>query len=135
MTELINAYTNTEYKVYNPPMVIKIGIKNQELNNLVHTLNKTTWAYITAFNPFSKSLSKEENLKRHKELKDKIASYKFFEGEGVGEDKTWEPEISFLVVGISPEEAIAIGNFFEQNAIVMGDINGVPELKILVQNH
>jgi hypothetical protein len=130
MTELINAYTNTEYRVYNPPMVIKIGFENQELNDLVHSLNKTSWAYITAFNPFSKSLSKEENLKRHKELKVKIANYKFFEGEGVGEDKTWEPEISCLVV--SHEEAIAIGNFFEQNAIVMGDINGVPELKMLV---
>jgi hypothetical protein len=29
-------------------------------------------------------------------------------------------------------EAIDIGNFFEQNAIIMGDINGVPELKMLV---
>jgi hypothetical protein len=36
------------------------------------------------------------------------------------------------VVEISHEEVIAIGNFFEQNAIVMGDINGVPELKMLV---
>ena len=132
MTELITAYTNTQYRVYNPPMVMKIGFENQELNDLVHSLNKTTWAYITASNPFSKSLSKEENLKRHKELKVKIASYKFFEGEGVGEDKTWEPEISCLVVGISHEEAFAIGYFFEQNAIVMGDINGVPELKMLV---
>ncbi len=135
MIELINAYYATEYRVYSPPLVIKIGIANQELDDLLISSNETTWAYITAFNPFSKSLSKEENLKRHKELKDKIASYKFFEGEGVGEDKTWEPEISCLVVGILPEEAIAIGNFFEQNAIVMGDINGVPELKILVQYH
>lgn len=132
MTELINAYNNTEYQVYNPPMVIEIGIKNQELNDLLSSLNLTTWAYITAFNPFSKSLSKEENLKRHKELRVKIANYKFYEGEGVGEDKTWEPEISCLVVGISHEEAIYIGNFFEQNAIVIGDINGVPELKMLV---
>lgn len=132
MTELINAYNNTEYQVYNPPMVIEIGIKNQELNDLLSSLNLTTWAYITAFNPFSKSLSKQENLKRHKELRVKIANYKFYEGEGVGEDKTWEPEISCLVVGISYQEAIAIGNFFEQNAIVIGDINGVPELKMLV---
>jgi hypothetical protein len=132
MTELINAYNTTEYRVYSPVLVIKIGIANKELDDLLISFNATTWAYITAFNPFSKSLSKEENLKRHKELKVKIANYKFFEGEGVGEDKTWEPETSCLVVGISHEEAIAIGNFFEQNAIVMGHINGVPELKMLV---
>lgn len=132
MKELIISYVNTEYKVYNPPIVIKIGIENQALNDLVQSFNKTTWAYITAFNPFSKSLPKEENLKRHQELKIKIANYNFFEGEGIGKDITWEPELSFLVVGISHEEAISIGDFFEQNAIILGDINGVPELKILV---
>lgn len=132
MTELINAYNNTEYQVFNPPMVIKIGIKNQDLNDLLISANVTSWAYITAFNPFSNSLSKEENLKRHNELKVKISNYKFFEGEGVGEDKSWEPEVSFLIIGIPINEAIEIGEFYEQNAIVVGEINGVPQLKMLV---
>ena len=132
MIELINAYNTTEYRIYSSELVIKIGIANQELDNLLISANAKTWAFITAFNPFSKSLSKEENLKRHKELKDKIASYKFFEGEGVGEDKTWEPDLSYLVVGISHEDAIKIGKFFEQNAIVIGNFNGVPQLKMLV---
>lgn len=132
MTELINAYNNTEYKVYSPAIVIKIGIANQELNDLLISVNATTWSYITAFNPFSKILTEPENLKRHEELKVKIGNYKFFEGEGVGEDKTWKPEISFLIVGISLNEAIEIGKFYEQNAIVVGEINGIPELKMLV---
>lgn len=79
MTELINAYNNTEYQIYNPPMVIEIGIKNQELNDLLSSLNLTTWAYITAFNPYSKSYSKDVNLKRQEELKVKVASYKLCE--------------------------------------------------------
>ena len=132
MTELINAYNNTEYKVYSPAIVIKIGIANQELNDLLISVNATTWSYITAFNPFSKILTEPENLKRHEELKVKIGNYKFFEGEGVGEDKTWKPEISFLIVGISLNEAIEIGKFYEQNAIVVGEINSVPQLKMLV---
>jgi hypothetical protein len=132
MTELINAYNTTEYKVYSPPIVLKIGTASQELKDLLISYNATTWAYITAFNPFSKILTKSENLKRHEELKVKISNYKFFEGEGVGEDKTWEPETSLLVVGISLNEAIEIGKFYEQNAIVVGEINGVPELKMLV---
>ena len=132
MTELINAYNNTEYKVYSPAIVIKIGIANQELNDLLISVNATTWSYITAFNPFSKILTEPENLKRHEELKVKIGNYKFFEGEGVGEDKTLKPEISFLIVGISLNEAIEIGKFYEQNAIVVGEINGIPELKMLV---
>jgi hypothetical protein len=132
MKELINAYNTTEYKVYSPAIVIKIGTSNQELNDLLISFNATTWAYITAFNPFSKILTKAENLKRHEELKVKIENYKFFEGEGVGEDKAWEPELSLLIIGIPINESIEIGKFYEQNAIVIGEINGVPELKMLV---
>jgi hypothetical protein len=132
MIDLINAYNTTEYKVYYPAIVIKIGIGNQVLNDLLISFNVSTWAYITAFNPFSKILTNAENLKRHEELKVKIRDYKFYEGEGVGEDKAWEPEISLLVLGISLIDAIEIGKFYEQNAIVVGEISGVPELKMLV---
>jgi hypothetical protein len=132
MIDLINAYNTTEYKVYSPAMVIKIGLANQELNDLLISFNASTWAYITAFNPFSKILTEAENLKRHEELKVKIVNYKFYEGEGVGEDKAWEPEVSLLVLGISLNDAIKIGKFYEQNAIVVGEIGGVPELKMLV---
>jgi hypothetical protein len=134
MIDLINAYNATEYKVYYPAIVIKIGIGNQVLNDLLISFNVSTWAYITAFNPFSKILTNTENLKRHEELKVKVRDYKFYEGEGegVGEDKAWEPETSLLVLGISLIDAIEIGKFYEQNAIVVGEISGVPELKMLV---
>jgi hypothetical protein len=131
MIELINAYKNTDYKVYQPDLVLKIGVKNQELDHLLSSLKATTWAYITAFNPYSKTLSKAENLKRHEKLKTKISNYQFYEGEGIGEDKNWEPEISLLIIGIPHQEAMDIGKFFEQNAIVIGEIKGLPVLKIL----
>jgi hypothetical protein len=132
MIELINAYKNTDYIVYNPSLVIKIGVKNQALDSLLKALNATTWAYITAFNPYSKLLSEASNRRRHEILKTKIENYRFYEGEGVGEDKKWKPEISLLILGISLEEAMEVGNCFEQNAIVVGEIYGIPELKMLV---
>lgn len=132
MNDLIKAYNKTEFRVYSPPLIIKIGIANEELRELLVSANATKWAYITAFNPFSKILTEVENLKRHEELKEKIGNYSFYEGEGVGEDKTWEPEISLLVVDIPLNYAIEIGKLYEQNAIVFGEINGVPELKMLV---
>ena len=132
MKELINSYQNTNYKIYTPTIVIKIGVENEVLNNLLNSLNASSWAYITAFNPYSKSFSNEENLKRHELLKDKVKDYTFYKGEGVGEDKTWEPEISLLIIGITENQAIEIGKYFEQNAIVIGKLNGLPELKILV---
>lgn len=132
MIELINAYKNTDYIVYNPSLVIKIGVKNQALDSLLKALNATTWAYITAFNPYSKLLSGASNSSRHEILKTKIGKYRFYEGEGVGEDKKWKPEISLLIIGISLEKAMEVGNCFEQNAIVVGEIYGIPELKMLV---
>jgi len=133
MIELIKAYKNTEYRVYNPRIVIKIGVKNQPLDSLLKALNARTWAYITAFNPYSKLLSEASNRSRHEILKTKIGNYRFYEGEGVGEDKTWKPEISLLIIGISHEEAMEVGNSFEQNAIVVGEIYGIPVLKMLVK--
>lgn len=54
-----------------------------------------------------------------------------FEGNGVGEDPTWKPELSLFIIGISKDEASKIGTKFKQNAIVYGKINFAPELLIL----
>jgi hypothetical protein len=61
-------------------------------------------------------------------------SYIILEGIGVGKEPTWEPELSLLIIGITNEDAILIGNEFEQNAIVIGKIYSIPELLILNNN-
>jgi len=99
-----------------------------EISKRIKYAYATTWAYITAYNPYSKSLSKDESFKRHEQLKQKVNGYTFFEGAGVGEDTNWEPETSLLVIGILKKESIEIGKYFEQNAILVGEIYGLPEL-------
>ncbi len=128
---LILAYTNTKFHIFIPEISIEIGKRNEELDALIKKDGQVEWAYITAYNPFSDVLSDKENLQRHAELISKISDYKFYEGEGVGEDPTWKPERSILIVGITKNEAISLGREFEQNAIVYGKINEVPELIIL----
>lgn len=51
-----------------------------------------------------------------------------FEGEGIGDNGTWPPEPSYLVLGICRPDAIALGHRFEQAAIVAGDAGGTAEL-------
>lgn len=58
-------------------------------------------------------------------------NYATYEGHGVGEDPKWEPELSLLIIGITKIDAILLGKKFEQNAIVYGTINTLPELLIL----
>ena len=127
MNSLLEAYKNTKYKVFEPTITIEIGKFNQDLNTLLLKHKSNEWAFITAYNPFSRVLTNEENKIRHEELKE----YVFFEGHGVGEDPTWEPELSLFIIGISKDDASIIGKKYEQNAIVCGEINNPPELLIL----
>jgi len=129
--DLILAFTNTKFHVFIPSIVIEIGKRNEDLDALIKKEGQTEWTYLTAYNPFSKELTDKENLERQSQLLSKISDYKFYEGEGVGEDPTWKPERSILIVGITKNEAISLGREFEQNAIVYGKINEVPELIIL----
>ena len=131
MNSLIEAYKNTKYKVFGSTITIEIGKFNQDLNNLILNHNSNEWAFITAYNPFSRVLSNEENKMRHYELKELTINYLTFEGHGVGEDPTWEPELSLFIIGISKDDASEIGKKFEQNAIVYGVVNNPPELLIL----
>lgn len=134
MNSLIEAYQNTKYKLFEPALTIEIGKLNHEIDVLLQNNNTNEWAFITAFNPYSKVVSDEENKFRHDELKELTKSYMTFEGHGVGEDPSWEPELSLFIIGISENDAVKIGNKFEQNAIVYGHINQAPQLLILNQD-
>jgi hypothetical protein len=127
----INAYKRTSYKVFEPSLCIKIGEQNEALRDLLEQYKATEYAYITAYNPFSKKLDEAENHNRHLRLTEDIKQYTFFEGEGCGEDSSWPCERSYLVLGISREQAIDLGFQYKQNAIVYGQIDGLPELLVL----
>ena len=131
MNALIEAYKNTKYKVFEPSIIIEIGVLNQDVDELLIEHKLVEWAFITAYNPYSRVLTDDENKVRHDELKELTKDYITFEGHGVGEDPALEPELSLFVIGITRDEASKIGKKFEQNAIVYGVINSNPELIIL----
>ena len=131
MTSLIEAYKNTKYKVFESNLTIEVDKLNQELDDLLIKHESDKWAFITAYNPYSKVLTQDENISRHNEMKELVSNYITFEGHGVGEDPTWEPELSLLIIGITKVEASKIGNKFEQNAIVYGELKSSSELLIL----
>ncbi len=128
MDELIQAYSETDFKVYDPAIVIKVGEVNPELNQLLSVNNCTEWAYITAWNPYSEVTSKELNEQRNLQLRNDLDKYLVFDGEGEGSDPAWEPEKSFLILGIDRNTTIEIGKKYKQNAIVLGVFNQPAEL-------
>lgn len=106
---LRNAYLNTTYRVYNPAIDIRIDKENHGLAATLQQIGHTQWAFLTAWNPFSKQLSAEENEARNQRLLDDVRPFRVFHGEGVGDDSSWPPEKSFLVAGIHRELAIYLG--------------------------
>jgi hypothetical protein len=117
---LKKAYLNTTYRVYEPAIDIRVDKENHGLAATLQQIGHTQWAYLTAWNPFSKQLSREENDARNKSLSEDLKPFRVYEGEGVGDDSSWPPEKSFLVAGIHREVAIYLGKKYEQNAIVVG---------------
>ncbi len=131
--DLHRSYLGTSFNVYSPQISIRVGQANKELDNLLLENNCNSYAFVTAYNPYSELKTKEENQKMnellHQELKNQ---YQLYDGEGVGEDSSWEPEKSFLILGIDYEKARAIGKKYSQNAIVFGHLGEKPELLVLV---
>lgn len=127
---LLKAYKSTTYQVFKPNISFKIGETSKELDSLLRSHINHTCCFITAYNPFSESLSESENQLRQSELKKDLSSYKVFEGAGVPADDKWSPEPSFLVMGIDKNEAIRLAKKHEQNAIVFGEVGKAAELVI-----
>jgi len=117
---LQKAYLNTTYRVYEPAIAIRIDKENHGLAATLSQIGHTNWAYLTAWNPFSKQLTPEENETRNQQLLDDLKPFRVFNGEGIGDDSSWPPERSFLVAGIHREVAIYLGKKYKQNAIVVG---------------
>ena len=131
---LLEAYLNTTYEVKDLGLKLKIGESNWHLEEFLVDNNVFSWAFVSAYNPFSKMLSIENNEARHLELVLAIEKMNLvkIEGYGVPENGDWEPEKSLLILGISKTEASDLGKKMEQNAIVFGRLGGVPELVVLI---
>jgi hypothetical protein len=132
--DLINAYEVTNFHVKaEPAFTLNVGKVSEELKAIFKKNNLTSAAFITAWNPYSKSLSEEENQARNDQLKNEliIRSLKFIDGFGQDPLGQWSVEDSFLVFGIDLEASKKLGIQFEQNAIVWSDIDAVPKLILL----
>ncbi|PSB11125.1 hypothetical protein C7B62_06760 [Pleurocapsa sp. CCALA 161] len=140
---LQTAYEQAIYEVYYGQETIKIYIGEycRPLDYLIakcdyaprSLTNRPTWALITAANPYSKPLSELENQQRQQKLIEYLQELPWSWLDAVGKDRTgvWTPEPSLLILGIDRFEAIAIGQKFEQNALVYGELNQPAELQWL----
>lgn len=132
--DLIQAYRRTAYGVdSDTPFTVHVGQCNGPLQHLMGLQQCHSAAYITACNPASLPLGKANNARRQADLAAylKRSGYVFLQGQGRGVDIRWEAEPSFLVLGMAPQVAKAVGRRWGQNAILWCGEDAVPQLVLL----
>ena len=129
---LLLAYEGSEYVVFEPRLVLRIGEPNPALDGLLESRGVRTAAFVTASNPGSKPRTREENRAANDKLLEsqRLLSRACLEGEGRAPDGSWA-ERSFLVLGIPRGEAEALGRAHGQNAIVFCEKGRPPGLVVL----
>ena len=84
---LIEAYKMTNFEVLaKPPFILKVGNHSAELKSLFADTKLETGCFITAYNPFSETLSLEINRNAQKNLKQKLHGLGLPVLEGLGSD-------------------------------------------------
>jgi hypothetical protein len=134
--ELLDTYRNAEYVVFaDPPVVIRVGEANPQVDELIRAEGARTAAFVTAANPRGEPRSDMENGVANAALQNFVsaAGYPHFWGEG-RDPRGYFAEPSFLVIGMYRANAEALGQLFEQNAIVFCELGKPPELIILEKN-
>ena len=132
-----SAYLSTTYRAFiddENQLDIIVGQANHALDQLLSSRGADSYAFITAWNPFSKTVSEEQNHIANEALKSELGQYSVYEGIGIPKQPSkWEGEQSFLILGINRDEATRLGTKYEQNAIIYGEAGSEPVLLMLVQ--
>jgi hypothetical protein len=107
-----------------------IGKPSQELDALLLKHHASTYAYLTAYNPRSTSLTVEENSLRQAELESLAKELKmdYLTGKSYPENGEWEPEVCIFAFNMSRTVARDLCNRYEQDAAVVGDWGSSPKL-------
>jgi hypothetical protein len=112
--------------------VLKVGESNAELVEWFQT-NDDQAAYITAWNPFGKKISDDENYIAEQKLIAEIESRDLFylKGESIDPSGLWPNEPSLLVFGITLESAKELVKRYRQDGFIYIGNDAKPQLILL----
>ena len=112
--------------------VLKVGESNSELVKWFQT-NDDQAAYITAWNPFGKKISDDENYIAEQKLIEEIESRDLFylKGESIDPSGLWPNEPSLLVFGIALESAKELVKRYRQDGFIYIGNDAKPQLILL----
>ena len=126
-------YQNTDYCVHGEAPASRLLSHRQHeraAESAAGRYGSREWAFMTAWNPESKPLPRQENDRRQAELIAELiaAGYRCLRAEGLNADASWPPEESVLALDIPQHEARRIGRHHGQLAIVTGQLESPARL-------
>jgi hypothetical protein len=130
------AYLATHYKVLLPGKIFtfRIAHHSPQLQTLHQSHRVNCSAFLTAWNPFSETISAQENRLAQQALLNDLHNLNIPCVPGIGVDPTsqWPGEESLLALGLPRDVAIRLGKKYRQNALVWAGSDSVPELIFLM---
>jgi len=128
---LKTAYQETIYQIENPDITIKYGHNNPTLDIFLQKLGARNWTFISAANPRSVLQSEQLNAWNNANLEIDLSRtrYAYTYALGIPISGDWPPENSFIIFDMPLDEARALSQKYNQNAILIGRINGVSRLE------
>ncbi|MDP3450247.1 MAG: DUF3293 domain-containing protein [Anaerolineaceae bacterium] len=80
-------------------LILSIGVSNAELDNLLLQHQAKCYAYLTAYNPQSTTLSTVENEQRHQQLCSELdqRGFRYLTGKAIPDTGEWESETCVFV--------------------------------------
>jgi|SRR3954449_2753435 hypothetical protein len=135
---LINAYRSAHYRAGfgADAILLRIDHYSEPLSRLFEISGSWCATFITACNPLGVHQSPQKNRAACERLRKRLNSYipgqdDVIEGLGLDPSGEWPGEESFLVLGLDLEVSRALGDEFQQNAILWASANAIPRLILL----
>jgi hypothetical protein len=129
--ELLQAYNATQYVVHTKPeLILQIGIHAANTDLLLSKHGAKSACIVTAWNPFSQSLSTEDNIKRNEELIGAVnkLELQYLDAEGRDPEGKWPSEKSLCVFDATDSMIKEWMRVFGQNAVVVVNHGQPPTL-------
>ncbi len=130
----IAAYLGANYCVEGEPgFTMRIGQTCPALGGLYASEGVACCAFISACNPQGERLSDARNHERQAHFAGMLRArgLRHLAGAGCDPEGAWQSEPSYLVLGVTLDQARAIGQELHQNAIVWCGADCLPALILL----
>ncbi|WP_277185059.1 nitrile hydratase accessory protein [Caballeronia sp. BR00000012568055] len=128
----LEAYRGAVYRIFlegEARIDMRIDEPNEAVIALLKRYHATSAVFVTAYNPFGVLFDEATNEARQQSLANDLLNVPAL--KGIGFDPNENPphsEASIFALNVSREAACALMQKFEQNAVVLVDERGVPEL-------